>query len=113
MILKQINEYTLLSEAIHPVSKEIYKLGDKITVSADDMMYRSNKEYIMEIKTIFTTSDSEYIFISDKEYKDSEYRRRHWASRPMGIYLNEAKRKITNKEISKINEAKRLARQYT
>jgi hypothetical protein len=77
------------------------------------MMHRSNKDYIMEIKTIFSVSNSEYIFISDKTYKDSEYRRRHWASRPSGIFLNEAKRKITDKEISKINEAKRLARQYT
>jgi hypothetical protein len=30
MILKQINEYTLLTEAIHPISKEIYNFGFKI-----------------------------------------------------------------------------------
>lgn len=112
MILKKINDYTFLTEAIHPVSKKVYKLGDKIVVSDDSLMCRSSKDYIMEIKTIFTVPDSEYIFIIDKVYEDEEYKREHWASRPMGIFLNEAKRKISNKEINKINEAKNLANKY-
>jgi predicted DNA-binding protein len=110
--IKEINGYYLLEEAIHPESKVLYKLGDIVLKKDDHIMYGSGKNYTEVINTMFCTKDCDYIYCSEEVFKDSEFRRRHWASRPKGYYLDEVIRKVSNKELNEIEKAKSLLRNF-
>ena len=110
--IKEIKEYYLIEEAIHPVTNELYKLGDNVLLIDDHIIYGSGESYYEPINTMFCVKDSEYVFCSKEIFKDSEFKRRHWASRPTGYFLNEVKRKISNEEIKKINDAKNILRNF-
>lgn len=111
-ILRTVKQYNLLEEAEHPKTGETYRLGDNVVLKDDHITHGSGLDYIMTINTMFSVGKDPQVYISEKTHKDSEYRRPHWASRPMGSYLDEAKRKITQKEINKIRDAQRISRQY-
>ena len=108
--IKEINGYYLLAEAIHPKTGEVYRIGDKVLKKDDHIIYGNGKNYIETINTIFVVKNSDYIFCSGETFKDAEFRCKHWASRPMGYYLDEVIRKVSDKEYKKIEEAKSLLR---
>lgn len=110
--IKEINGYYFINKAIHPITKEIYKLGDKVIKIDDCIMYGSGKQYIETINTMFCVKNSEYIFCSEDIFKDSEFKRKHWASRPVGYYLNEIERKVSLKEFNEIQKAKQLLKKF-
>ena len=111
-ILRTIKQYNILEEATHPQTGETYKLGDNVVLEDDHIMYGSGKDYIITINTMFSYGKDPNVYISEDVHKDSEYRRPHWASRPMGTNLGSVKRKISQTEVNKIQEAKRLAQKY-
>jgi len=110
-ILRQVGYYTLYSEAVHP-KLGIIKLGDNVVLTDDHITHGSGKSYIEEVKIIFSYSKESQIFIIGKDYKDSAFRRGHWASRPMGNFIEEIKQKVSDKELQDINKAKFLLRNY-
>lgn len=110
--IKEINGYYFLEEAVHPKTGEVFKLGDYVVKEDDHIMYGSGKKYWEKINTMFCTKDSDYIFCSEKIFKDSEYKRKHWAERPMGYFLNEVIRKISVEEIRNIEKAKSIANDF-
>jgi hypothetical protein len=106
--IKEINGYYLLEEALHPTTGEVYKLGDKVLKVDDHIIYGSGKNYIETINTIFVTKDDDWIFCSKETFKDSEFRRKHWSTRPKGYFLDEVIRKVSDKEYNKIQNARSL-----
>ena len=110
-ILRKVGNYTLYSEAIHP-KLGIIKLGDNIVLNDNHITHGSGKDYIEEVKIMFSYGKNSQILIIDEDHKDSEFRRSHWASRPMGSYIEEIKKVITKKELNKINQAKQILKNY-
>lgn len=111
-VIKTINNYNLLFEATHPKTGVLYKIGDNVVLNDDHIICGSGKDYIMKINTMFSVGKDPQVYISENIHEDSEYKRKHWASRPMGSYLEEVKKKISDKEIKRINNAKSLLRNY-
>ena len=110
-ILRIVGHYTLYSEAIHP-ELGIIKLGDNVVLKDDHIINGSGKGYIEEVKIMFSYDKNPQIFIIGEDYKDSAFRRSHWASRPTGRYIQEIKTKLSDKELKAINKARSLLRNY-
>lgn len=110
-LIKQINNYYLISEAIHP-KLGVIRLGDKVMLNDDHIIYGSNKNYSMTITTMFMCEGREQVYITDKVHKDSEFRRSHWASRPMGNYLQEIVMVVDSKIQKEIDKARQILHKY-
>lgn len=88
-------EYIILTEAIHPTTKEIYKVGDKVIIYQG----RLGHDNIMTINSMFTTAHKKgdnMVYVSENIYTKLDYRQ-PWPYNPKGTYLNAVKRKISKK----------------
>lgn len=111
-IQKQVGNYTLLEEAKHP-KLGVIKLGDNVVFTDDHIIYGTGKDYIEQVKQMFTYGkDTQVYIVVDEVHKDSEYKRTHWASRPMGKYIEEIKKVLSTKELKEINKAKSILSNY-
>jgi len=101
---------TYLTEAIHPRTREVYRLGDIVCIYQG----RFGHNNIMTIKTIISSSNGNDIelYVSDKEIKEADINNTD-ETRGAFTNLSAVKHKLTEKKVKEIQRAKQLASQYS
>jgi hypothetical protein len=100
-------EYTKLNEAIHPDTKELYRVGDLVCIYQG----RFGHDNIWTIGSMFKTNQSDYIYVSRMVYSDEDYKK-VFPNNVTGTYLNSVKYKVSDKDFKKINKAKQLLQKH-
>lgn len=102
-------EYIVLTEAVHPKTKETYKIGDKVVIYQG----RFGHNNIITINSLFTTDirGDDNIYVSDRSYTEKDYNT-SYPNNPTGTYISAIKRKITDKEIKELQRARALVDKY-
>lgn len=99
-------EYIVITEAVHPTTKEVYKVGERICIYQG----RFGHNNILTIGSMFTDSSGE-VYVSENIYSEEDYQKKY-PHNPTGTYINAIKHKISDKEMRKIINAQSIANKY-
>lgn len=103
-----INGYGIITEALHPKTKELYKIGDTVCIYQG----RFGHNNIWTIGSMFVNpNDLTDVKISNNIYTKEDYLK-PYPQNPTGTGLYAVKEKITFKKLKQIQNAKNLISKY-
>lgn len=101
-------KYAILTEAIHPKTEELYKIGDRVVIYQG----RFGHNNIIIINSMFTANGDETVYVSEETYVKGDYDN-PFPNNPQGTYLSAVKNKMSDKDFKSLQKAKALVRQYS